>query len=320
MPARKTPPISPAAAACVADPHDASIPPGAEHTTPASFFAAQGMAERTPAGLPGPCLDTREAAAFLHLNEKKLYELAKNGQLPAARVGGKWLFPRALLEEWLLEQAHGGALSDRLLITGSDDPLLERVLRGLAHDLDGRALVTDPTGAAFDPDSPARWLATPHGIDITGLSRAALVALERQEPLLVLSTAFALVALLDELGGKKLADRIEVRGAKMQRTEGKETGRRHRLVVRPERIDDVFEQAEHNDTKGSDGTDRVAARERTRTSQCPWDQIDREDRESLNPSRRCRAGGPRSGVNFGEANEPRRGTSSGGRRQPPGRI
>ncbi|MGD9710380.1 MAG: helix-turn-helix domain-containing protein, partial [Halothiobacillaceae bacterium] len=51
------------------------------------------MAERTPAGLPGPCLDTREAAAFLHLNEKKLYELAKNGELPAARVGGKWLFP-----------------------------------------------------------------------------------------------------------------------------------------------------------------------------------------------------------------------------------
>ncbi|MCB9579480.1 MAG: acyl-protein synthetase [Polyangiaceae bacterium] len=78
------------------------------------------------------------------------------------------------------------------------------MMRAFMEELDGRALVTDPTGAAFDPDSPARWLATPHGIDITGLSRAALVALERQEPLLVLSTAFALVALLDELGGKKL--------------------------------------------------------------------------------------------------------------------
>jgi len=147
MPARKTPPISPAAAACPADPHDASIPPGAEHTTPASFFAAQGMAERTPAGLPGPCLDTREAAAFLHLNEKKLYELAKNGELPAARVGGKWLFPRALLEEWLLEQAHGGALSDRLLITGSDDPLLSATVAALAPALGAEAFVAySPTG------------------------------------------------------------------------------------------------------------------------------------------------------------------------------
>ena len=147
MPARKTPPISPAAAACLADPHDASIPPGAEHTTPASFFAAQGMAERTPAGLPGPCLDTREAAAFLHLNEKKLYELAKNGELPAARVGGKWLFPRALLEEWLLEQAHGGALSDRLLITNSDDPLLSATVAALAPALGAEAFVAySPTG------------------------------------------------------------------------------------------------------------------------------------------------------------------------------
>ena len=105
------------------------------------------MAERTPAGLPGPCLDTREAAAFLHLNEKKLYELAKNGQLPAARVGGKWLFPRALLEEWLLEQAHGGALSDRLLITGSDDPLLSATVAALAPALGAEAFVAySPTG------------------------------------------------------------------------------------------------------------------------------------------------------------------------------
>ncbi len=102
---------------------------------------------RAPAGLPGPCLDTREAAAFLHLNEKKLYELAKNGELPAARVGGKWLFPRALLEEWLLEQAHGGALTDRLLITGSDDPLLSATVAALAPALGAEAFVAySPTG------------------------------------------------------------------------------------------------------------------------------------------------------------------------------
>ncbi len=93
------------------------------------------------------CLNAREAAAFLQLNEKKLYELANSREIPAARVGGKWLFPRTLLEEWLLEQAHGGALSDRLLITGSDDPLLAATVGALAPVLGGDAFVAySPTG------------------------------------------------------------------------------------------------------------------------------------------------------------------------------
>jgi DNA binding domain, excisionase family len=93
------------------------------------------------------CLSAREAAAFLHLNEKKLYELANSRELPAARIGGKWLFPRALLEEWLLEQAHGGALTDRLLITGSDDPLLSATVAALAPALGAEAFVAySPTG------------------------------------------------------------------------------------------------------------------------------------------------------------------------------
>ncbi|WP_287367053.1 helix-turn-helix transcriptional regulator [Thauera sp.] len=96
---------------------------------------------------PGACLTVREAAAFLHLNEKKLYELANSKDIPAARIGGKWLFPRALLEEWLLEQAHGGALTDRLLITGSDDPLLAATVSALAPTLGAEAFVAySPTG------------------------------------------------------------------------------------------------------------------------------------------------------------------------------
>ncbi|MHB1374976.1 MAG: substrate-binding domain-containing protein [Thauera sp.] len=99
------------------------------------------------ANAPAACLNAREAAAFLQLNEKKLYELANSREVPAARVGGKWLFPRALLEEWLLEQAHGGALTDRLLITGSDDPLLAATVGALAPALGGEAFVAySPTG------------------------------------------------------------------------------------------------------------------------------------------------------------------------------
>jgi len=109
--------------------------------------SAQAAADASGNAPTGLCLTAREAAAYLHLNEKKLYELANNRDIPAARVGGKWLFPRALLEEWLLEQAHGGALTDRLLITGSDDPLLAATVSALAPTLGAEGFVAySPTG------------------------------------------------------------------------------------------------------------------------------------------------------------------------------
>lgn len=144
MPVRKPSSGTPAAAPAAALDNRLAAP---EDGTSAGLAASERMSEPAHAGAPGPCLDTREAAAFLHLNEKKLYELAKHGEIPAARVGGKWLFPRALLEEWLLEQAHGGALTDRLLITGSDDPLLAATVAALAPALGAEAFVAySPTG------------------------------------------------------------------------------------------------------------------------------------------------------------------------------
>lgn len=99
------------------------------------------------AAADSPNLTARQAATYLHLNEKKLYELANAREIPAVRIGGKWLFPRTLLEEWLREQAHGGALTDRLLITGSDDPLLAAVVTSLVPQLGGDAYVAySPTG------------------------------------------------------------------------------------------------------------------------------------------------------------------------------
>lgn len=86
-------------------------------------------------------LTAKQAAAYLHVNEKKLYELANAREVPAAKVGGKWLFPRAMLDEWLLEQAHGGALTDRLLIAGSDDPWLATAMTQLAENVGGAAFV-----------------------------------------------------------------------------------------------------------------------------------------------------------------------------------
>lgn len=80
-------------------------------------------------------LTTREVARYLRLNEKKIYDLVSRGRLPAARISGKWLFPRRLVDRWVEDHtthpAHGliGAVLDHMVVMqGSDDWLLGRVL------------------------------------------------------------------------------------------------------------------------------------------------------------------------------------------------
>ena len=47
-------------------------------------------------------LTTSEAADYLRLGERKLYELVTNGAIPCTKVTGKWLFPRHELDLWVL--------------------------------------------------------------------------------------------------------------------------------------------------------------------------------------------------------------------------
>ena len=160
-----------------AHPAGAGAPHGADHAADAAPSRrrppAPDMHADAPAA-PAACLNAREAAAFLQLNEKKLYELANSRELPAARVGGKWLFPRALLEEWLLEQAHGGALTDRLLITGSDDPLLAATVGALAPALGGEAFVAySPTGTLAGLELLARRRASVCALHWGGVEHSA---------------------------------------------------------------------------------------------------------------------------------------------------
>ena len=43
-------------------------------------------------------LTTSEAADYLRLGERKLYELVTLGAIPCSKVTGKWLFPRYELD------------------------------------------------------------------------------------------------------------------------------------------------------------------------------------------------------------------------------
>jgi excisionase family DNA binding protein len=81
-------------------------------------------------------LTTREVAKLLHVNEKMVYSLVKEKDLPATKITGKWLFPKRLVEEWLETNilnyrgaARAGSTDDGvLLFAGSDDPLFQQTL------------------------------------------------------------------------------------------------------------------------------------------------------------------------------------------------
>lgn len=92
-------------------------------------------------------MSVRQVAQYLQLNEKKIYALLKEGEIPGTKVTGKWLFPRELIDRWLLDATHGGVLNDRLVISGSDDPLLYRLTLDFSQQSRAHALLTySPTG------------------------------------------------------------------------------------------------------------------------------------------------------------------------------
>jgi len=78
-------------------------------------------------------LTTDEAATYLRLSERKLYELVAKNAVPCTKVTGRWLFPRAALDRWvmagLIMPAAFANVAAPPIVGGSHDPLLEWTLR-----------------------------------------------------------------------------------------------------------------------------------------------------------------------------------------------
>jgi len=118
-------------------------------------------------------LTTEEVARHLRLKPRSIYELVRAKRIPCARIGGKWLFPRSLVDAWLVQNTDLGALkaqpaSPPPILAGSHDPLLDWALTrsgcGLAAlpggSLDGLDALRDRRAMAaalhiVDPDSGA---------------------------------------------------------------------------------------------------------------------------------------------------------------------
>ena len=87
-------------------------------------------------------MSVKQVANYLNLNEKKIYALVSDNLIPATKITGKWMFPRELIDKWMLDSSHGGLLTDRLIVSGSDDPLLYRIVLEYAAATGSYALIS----------------------------------------------------------------------------------------------------------------------------------------------------------------------------------
>lgn len=131
-------------------------------------------------------LTTAEAADYLRIKERKLYELVAEQAIPCTKVTGKWLFPRADLDRWLLAgmaRPYGVIPAEPpAIVGGSHDPLLQW------------ALVESRAGLAILPEGSERGYrrflkgeviaAAIHFHDLDDLDKDANVDVVAKEPTL----------------------------------------------------------------------------------------------------------------------------------------
>ena len=81
---------------------------------------------------------TKEVANYLKINEKKVYQLIKEGEIPCTRVAGKWLFPKHLIDEWIAESIQK---QKDIFIAGSNDPFLNVLINKYNKDFFPESLI-----------------------------------------------------------------------------------------------------------------------------------------------------------------------------------
>jgi excisionase family DNA binding protein len=82
-------------------------------------------------------MTTVEVARYLRLGERTIYDLVKREEIPCARITGKLLFPRRLIDLWVARHVdlHQSIAAPPPVLAGSHDPLLEWASRESGCDL-----------------------------------------------------------------------------------------------------------------------------------------------------------------------------------------
>lgn len=141
-------------------------------------------------------LTTDEAAAYLRLSERKLYELVARRAVPCTKITGRWLFPRAALDRWVMASLDGvlTRATPPPIVGGSHDPLLEWALResscglanlpegsepGLRRFINGEVMIAAIHLHRLDGEDEEANLAAVR--DAAGLHDAVVIAFARRE-------------------------------------------------------------------------------------------------------------------------------------------
>ncbi len=101
-------------------------------------------------------MNTKEVAEYLDIHEKQVYVLIKENKIPCTKITGKWIFPKSLVDEWILSQSkinikglqpeteYGG---HALLAAGSNDPVVDILLNELKEINPLHSIFTCSTGS-----------------------------------------------------------------------------------------------------------------------------------------------------------------------------
>ena len=53
----------------------------------------------------GRMMTVHEMAQYLRLSEAKVYQMARDGMIPAVRIGKSWRFKKEMVDEWIRREA-----------------------------------------------------------------------------------------------------------------------------------------------------------------------------------------------------------------------
>jgi len=102
-------------------------------------------------------MNTKEVAQYLGIHEKQVYALIKAKRIPSTRLTGKWIFPKNLIDDWIISNAKTGIgqarqksrkISGSLLASGSNDPVLDVLLTCTRHYHPELYIFTANTGSS----------------------------------------------------------------------------------------------------------------------------------------------------------------------------
>jgi excisionase family DNA binding protein len=172
-------------------------------------------------------LTTREVAALLRVRERKIYEMAAEGEIPCRKLTGKLLFPRAEIEAWLSGAPAPRPRAEAMpeVMCGSHDPLLDWAIRA-----SGSGLATLFDGSLDGLDRLARGEAVAAGLHVfepergdwnlahaeARLAGAPVVLVEwarRQQGVILAAGRAGRIARVADLAGLRIARRQPASGA-----------------------------------------------------------------------------------------------------------